>query len=121
MNHLSSTPVAHQPQLVAFAKMMPVVDRYGVPVRIGDRIHVRRCIGKYGQCKEEFGVVLEQDPHLGKNNVALYGQFKYQSDEGKVEFAQIEHCFKTERAICYRVHDDIDHYHKKWVKVLTTT
>lgn len=105
-------------QLVAFARKLPVFDRYGAKVCVGDRVKVRRCVGRYGECVEELGTVVDQSGLHGPSNVALYGQFDYRTDKGKIEYASIGYQHATEQAVCYSRHDDFEHGHEKWVEVI---
>lgn len=101
-------------QLVAFASRLPVFDRDGVPVEVGARVEVKRCVGRYGQTVTEQGVVIQQSE---KDPVgASYGQFMYRTDAGKTEWAGVE--YRNSKAVCFLNWDDFEHGHEQWVRVI---
>jgi len=106
-------------QLTAFNYNSPVFDRNGKPICLGDRIRVKRCIGRYGQTVTEEGVVVEQSPREDQKTQTSFGQLAYRDKNGSLQYAAVEFDRATKRGVCYHKHNDFEHGHERWVEVLT--
>lgn len=103
-------------QLTVWNSRMPVVDRYGKPVCVGDRIRAQVCVGRYGQTKIHEGVVCEQSKEAPAH--AQYSQLLFRTDGGKLEYAGVEYGGSNSTVgKCYRNHEDFEHGHESWVEV----
>lgn len=110
---MSETPGS---QLTAFNKHLPVFDRHGNPICIGDSIRVKRCVGRYGETITEEGIVVPQTDDNPEH--ADYGNFRYRNNKGKIECAGVRFDYQTQQAVCYTKHNDFEHGHERWVEVL---
>jgi len=104
-------------QLIAFKQMVPVLDKNLGIILIGDRVRVKRCVGRYGQTVVEEGTVIEQ---YGNNpRHCLYGQFQYRKDNGEIQTADIDYHYDKHAGVCFRRHEDFEHGHERWAEVIS--
>jgi hypothetical protein len=83
---------------------VPMVDRYGTRLHVGDTIRYQHCTGPYGQTRIGTTVVTES---------------RY--DYPMIGHAGFEHDSKTGTLRGYRKHEDFEHGHEKWVEVVQPT
>jgi hypothetical protein len=81
-----------------------IYDQYGIQLFVGDKIRYQYCSGRYGQT-QIAETVLEKD------------HYEY----GMVDSATFHWNFAQERMIGYSNHNDFEHGHETWVRVIGNT
>lgn len=85
------------------------VDRNNLTIAEGQRVRVRHCVGRYGQCKETDGILDSMDPYGGMRlqiaHELVYIPFTWERvDKG---------IFRG-----YHRHYDYEHGHETWVEII---
>src|SRR4051812_29006160 len=92
------------------ADRLPVFDRRGRRIRVGDKLRAQVCVGKYGQTRVIECVVTEA--HWA------HGQMTASAPGGPPRVVSAEPAHTPPRLVCYNRHIDIEHGHETWAEVV---
>ena len=99
--------------LTAYLYRLPVLDEKGVPVKVGDEVLVKHCVGPYGQTRTERAIVhgpaFHQHGQIGL--LSVNGEYI----AGPCRIAEYE---GQEVALCSDEHRDFEHGHTKFIRVV---
>lgn len=94
------------------------IDRHGKPVRVGQRVRVRECIGRYGQCATREGIVKELSPYGGgtlelTEPATIYHRNHCErKNKGELAYVVIPRGG-------YEKFEDFEHGHETWIEILS--
>ena len=104
-----------------------IVDRDRKPIEVGQKLHIRHCIGPYGQTRVDQGVIEQIDTTYRGVTLRLtqpsYRQFKDHREPaaiGEQLYLSLPGEFDMQRGQfhCYRKFDDFEHAHEAWAEIV---
>lgn len=103
---------------------LPLLDKNGTPIELGQSVRIKFCDGPYGQTQTVEGVIESIDRYQGcklKLTSPATWRGRDHSDyrkPGDLLYVPMPHTLRDGKLVCDEVHNDFEHGHHAWVEVL---